>query len=255
MNRDKDGVTHVVGLSGGKDSTALALRLRELHPDVPYNYVCTPTGNELPEMQAHWRRLETLLGQPLIMVPAPSLIDLIRQFEALPNFRQRWCTRIIKLQSYTRFLQAFLPVRSYIGLRADEEDREGFSERGADVLIKTKEERVEQVYPMQEWGWTVDDVWAFLAKRGVEIPARTDCAWCFFQRLGEWFLLWKNHREVWMEGERVETEIGHTFRTPGRDTWPVAMKDMRVRFETGDRPEVSLRMMEKRQNMCRRCTL
>lgn len=53
---------HVVALSGGKDSTAMALRLRELNPDVDYVYVCTPTGNELPEMWEHWRKLGQLLG-------------------------------------------------------------------------------------------------------------------------------------------------------------------------------------------------
>ena len=38
---------HVVGLSGGKDSTALALRLAETSPQ-DYVYLCTPTGDELP---------------------------------------------------------------------------------------------------------------------------------------------------------------------------------------------------------------
>ena len=45
---------HVVALSGGKDSTALALRLAEIEPR-EYIYVCTPTGNEPPEMFAHWK--------------------------------------------------------------------------------------------------------------------------------------------------------------------------------------------------------
>lgn len=40
----------------------MALRLRELNPDVDYVYVCTPTGNELPEMWEHWRKLGQLLG-------------------------------------------------------------------------------------------------------------------------------------------------------------------------------------------------
>ena len=58
-------VTRVVWVSGGKDSTAMALRLAELHPDVPWRYVCTPTRNELPAVHDHWERLGELLGRPL----------------------------------------------------------------------------------------------------------------------------------------------------------------------------------------------
>ncbi len=54
---------HIVALSGGKDSTAMALRLAEIEPR-DYAYVITPTGNELPEMIAHWRKLMDLLGKP-----------------------------------------------------------------------------------------------------------------------------------------------------------------------------------------------
>src|SRR5690606_14856230 len=55
--RDASGIAHVVALSGGKDSTALALRMREVWPELPVVYVCTPTGNELPDMIEHWLRL------------------------------------------------------------------------------------------------------------------------------------------------------------------------------------------------------
>ena len=58
---------HVVALSGGKDSAAMALRLAELEPR-DYTYVCTPTGDELPEMFQHWRGLAERLGKPLVPV-------------------------------------------------------------------------------------------------------------------------------------------------------------------------------------------
>ena len=54
----------VVGLSGGKDSTALALWLVENEPR-EYEFILQSTGNELPPMVEHWERLERMLGQPI----------------------------------------------------------------------------------------------------------------------------------------------------------------------------------------------
>jgi hypothetical protein len=45
-------MTHIISLSGGKDSTAMALRLAEIEP-CDYEYLIAPTGNELPEMFDH----------------------------------------------------------------------------------------------------------------------------------------------------------------------------------------------------------
>ena len=84
---------HVVALSGGKDSTAMALRLAEIEPR-DYIYVCTPTGDEPPAMFEHWRKLGDLLGAPILPIMADTLINLIKRQNALPNWRQRWCTRL-----------------------------------------------------------------------------------------------------------------------------------------------------------------
>jgi hypothetical protein len=114
----------IVALSGGKDSTAMALMLAVFEP-ADYNHVITPTGNELPEMFEHWRKLADLLGRPLMPLMKVSLQGLIRQQRALPNHRARWCTRIIKLDTYYKWLAAQTPCISYVGLRADEESRPG----------------------------------------------------------------------------------------------------------------------------------
>src|SRR6266850_5286122 len=82
---------NIVALSGGKDSTALALRLAEVEPR-QYRYVCTPTGDELPEMMEHWARLERLLGAPIERLGTATLPGLIYQQHALPNVWMRWCT-------------------------------------------------------------------------------------------------------------------------------------------------------------------
>lgn len=219
---------HVVALSGGKDSTAMALRLREIEPR-EYVYVCTPTGNELPEMWAHWRHLGELLGAPVLPVIGGTLRGIIEQQDMIPNFRSRFCTRMLKIEPFAAWLMGLKDeVTSYIGLRADEPEREGGDYmRVPGVTLR---------FPMREWGWSLKDVLQFLDSRAVEIPLRTDCAWCFFQTLGQWYNLWRFHLEIYLEAEEIETERGHTFRSPGRDTWPAALSELRKRFETGDIP-------------------
>src|SRR5579863_9478395 len=127
IQRDTNGTLHVVGLSGGDDSTLLSVLLQEKEPR-PYNYVCTPTGDELPEMFAHWRKLSELLGAPVIPIMAGTLKSVIREQRMLPNFRARFCTRILKIEPYREWLltqAADGPVVSYVGLRADEPGRAG----------------------------------------------------------------------------------------------------------------------------------
>lgn len=248
--RDDNGIAHIVGLSGGKDSTAMSLALREREPR-PYTFVCTPTGDELPEMVAHMVRLEKLLGQPIVRLTNGTLASQIEVNRALPNTFMRWCTRILKLKPFGAFAQLAEPCVAYIGLRADEDDREG-AQPGSDYAPITA--AVRQDFPFQRWGWGIDHVRAFLFKVGVSVPVRTDCARCPYQRLGEWYNLWLHHPEIYASAECDELRWGHTYRSPQRDTWPAGLKELRERFERGDKPERSLKMME-RDGMCRACTL
>lgn len=206
----------------------MALRLVEVEPR-DYVFVCTPTGNEPPEMFAHWRKIGALLGNPLIPVVGGTLAGLIAKQNALPNWRQRWCTRLLKIEPYAAWLSGQGECVSYVGLRFDEEEREG-----GDFLSVPN---VTMDFPLRRWGWGINEVRGYLAERKVEIPKRTDCLLCFFQRLIEWYEFWRDHKEAWSEGERMETEVGHTFRSPGRDTWPASMAGLRARFEAGDVPK------------------
>src|SRR5262245_13292383 len=103
---------YIVALSGGKDSTAMALRMNEVEPR-DYAYICTPTGDESPEMEAHWVKLGEMLGKPLIRLTRThedgrqmTLDSLIEMFNALPNNRQRWCTRMLKIDPTIAFMKA-----------------------------------------------------------------------------------------------------------------------------------------------------
>lgn len=226
---------HVIALSGGKDSTALALRLAEVEPR-DYKYLITPTGNELPEMLAHWEHLEQLLGKPLIRITGGTLLALIDEFDALPNWRQRWCTRRLKIEPCLAYLKREAPAILYVGLRADEDEREGIYSR--DVTCR---------FPLREWGWGLGEVQGYLRERGIKIPERTDCAWCYGQRLPEWRRLLEKHPELYAEAEALEERVGHTFRSPGRDSYPAKLSDLRQRFAQ----QPSLSLWEDDEDDCR----
>ncbi len=243
---------HLVALSGGKDSTAMALRLAELG-EHQYEYVITPTGNELPEMILHWKRLGELLGRPMgVVTSGYSLQGLIRKQNALPNWRQRWCTRMLKIEPFMNHVMKQIAegseVVAYVGLRADENPD---TRKGADYNF----DGINQRFPLREWGWGISEVWDYLEERGVQIPERTDCAACFFQTLPEWWRLWHFHPEQFKEAEELEELTGHTFRSPGRDSWPAALKELRAEFERGHEPKNvrMVRLFDDRPVMCGVC--
>lgn len=242
---------HIVALSGGKDSTAMALRLAETDPETDYEYCITPTGRELPPMVNHWKKLECLLGKPLVRIPAPTLVELIVKYGALPNWRMRWCTRQIKIEPFQLYALTKTPSVCYVGIRADEADaREGTDHTGI--------EGVTQACPMVGWGWGINDVLGYLRSRDAMPPPRTDCDWCFFQRLEEWWLLWRDWPQQWMEGEAMEKLTGHTFRSDGRDSWPASMEGLRKMFEAGYVPKGAAQEklpldISERPTMCAWC--
>ena len=226
----------------------MAVRLAEIEPR-DYHFVITPTGDELPDMLEHWKSLGERFGKPLTVVSAGvSLQGLIRRWGALPNFRQRWCTRVLKIEPFNEWIMAHSPATSYVGLRADEEDRKGIT-LGAGVDVT-------QRFPLREWGWGLSKVQSYLQEKDIKIPARTDCARCYHQQIGEWFDLHEKHPDIYADAEKEEAATGHTFRSPGRDTWPAELVQLRGEFESGRIP-LARRQRElfDRPTMCRVCSL
>ena len=241
-----------LAFSGGKDSTAMALRMAELGED--FVNLFNAVGNELPDLLSHVARVAVLSGRRLeVTNPGKSLISLIRHYQSLPNQNMRWCTRQLKIEPTKAWLLSHPGATLCVGLRADE------PERGASALYG---ESVTYRCPLQEWGWGEREVWAYLDSKGVTVPDRTDCALCYDQRISEWFRLWKEHPAMYALGEELEALTGHTFRSETRDSWPAALKDLRGEFERGRRvpgilalPLFDSYAVAPPRKRCRVCTL
>ena len=64
---------HVLGISGGKDSAALAIYLHDKYPHIDFTYYYTDTGKELDETYQLLENIETYLGKKIMnLVPFPS---------------------------------------------------------------------------------------------------------------------------------------------------------------------------------------
>lgn len=204
-----ESVRHVCGISGGKDSTALAIYMRDRVPDMEY-FFCD-TGAELKETYEYIDRVEVYLGKPVQrLTPERDFDHWLQIFgNYLPSSRMRWCTRKLKIEPFEKFVGTD-KVISYVGIRADE-DREGY--------ISTKP-NITPMFPFREDGIRLNDVYRILEESGLGIPkyyewrSRSGCYFCFFQRKAEWAGLKERHPEDFERAkayEKLDTITGERF--------------------------------------------
>ena len=180
---------HVLGLSGGRDSAALAVYMRQHHPELEIEYFFTDTGKELPEVYEYLGRLEGFLGQPILRLNPDRDFDFwLKQYnDFLPSPQTRWCTRQLKLRPFERWLRPMLEegttIYSYVAIRSDEEYREGYSSKHDSLIVKL---------PFKEAGVDKSGVLEILDGAGLGLPkyyswrTRSGCTFCFFQQKIEW---------------------------------------------------------------------
>lgn len=200
-------VKHVLGLSGGKDSAALAVFMKQHHFTLPIQYFFTDTGKELPEVYEFLGRLEGFLGTEIKRLNPDRDFDFwLRQYgNFLPSPQVRWCTRQLKLLPFRRWIQPWLDagdtVVSYVAIRADEDHREGFM---------SKHEKLEIKMPFRESCVDKEGVLDLLQACGLGLPqyykwrSRSGCTFCFFQQKIEWVRLMRVHPEAFQEAKTYE---------------------------------------------------
>lgn len=195
-------VRHVLGISGGKDSSALAIHLRDRIPQMEY-FFCD-TGSELPETYDFLLRLEAALGKPIARLNAERNFDHWLQVYqgALPSPQMRWCTKNLKIKPLEAWLGEDQAV-SYVAIRADE-NRLGY--------ISTKP-NITTVFPFRDDGIDKDGVMRILDESGVGLPdyyewrTRSGCYFCFFQRKHEWIGLADRHPDLFEQAVAYEEKI------------------------------------------------
>ncbi len=152
---------HVIGISGGKDSAALAIHLRDKYPQLDLIYYFCDTGKELDETYQLIDRLEGYLGKQITKLEADEAVQSGKNpFDFyynsyrgyLPSNVARWCTKKMKLDPFEKFV-GDAPTVSYVGIRGDE-DREGY--------ISTKS-NIQSIFPFRRNIWSEEIIKSVLA--------------------------------------------------------------------------------------------
>lgn len=208
-----DKEKHVLGLSGGRDSAALAVYMRDNRPELSIDYFFTDTGKELPEVYEYLSRLEGYLGKQILRINPDRDFDfwLMQNKNFLPSPKARWCTIQMKLRPFEQWIKPLLEdgykIYSYVAIRSDEQYREGYQSRHDNLIVRL---------PLKDVGIDKSGVISILEHSGLGMPkyyewrSRSGCTFCFFQRKIEWVNLMEKHPEAFKEAKAYEkTAVEH----------------------------------------------
>jgi 3'-phosphoadenosine 5'-phosphosulfate sulfotransferase (PAPS reductase)/FAD synthetase len=232
-------VRHILSLSGGKDSTALAILMKDRVQGM--EYVFCDTKKELPETYEYLDKLEAFLGKKIVRIADDRGFDHWLKLKSslrngtdedaeqrpfLPSSRIRWCTEYLKIKPFEKYVGND-EIMLYVGIRADE-NRTAYVSRKPN--IKT-------VLPFIEMDIDLNGVHKLLEESGVGLPTyyswrtRSGCYFCFFQRRAEWVGLLEHHPDLYelaKQYEKIDPEGGESYTWSQRESLEDLSKPERV---------------------------
>lgn len=202
---------YIVSFSGGKDSTAMLLRLIETNAPIDEVLHCD-TGLEFPDMYDHIEKIKEVVKEKgikyttlkstldfeylLLKQPIKSKKGTIKIGWGWPTSRKRWCTGILKtrlLTAYKKELKKKYNIFDYVGLASDEQKR----------LQRKHNQAPEKVYPLAMWGWKESDCLEYCYSMGYDwnglytVFSRVSCWCCPLQSFDHLYKLWLNYPVLW----------------------------------------------------------
>ena len=160
-------IKQLLGISGGKDSAALALYMQSNYPELDVEYYTCDTGKELTETYELIGRLESALGKEVVKYNSfdESKVAIDNPFDHflasyghfLPSSGQRWCTQKMKLEPFEKNV-GDEPTISYVGIRGDE-NREGYI---------SKRENIQTIFPFRKNIWSSDVIKIAFSKQHID---------------------------------------------------------------------------------------
>lgn len=197
-----DKVLYHLGISGGKDSTALLLwAVHESGlPRERIRATFCDTGNEAEQTYAHVRLLSETVFPVEWIKPELDFYELAAKKGCFPSARRRFCTQELKIEPTQKHIAGLMKdgwdVIALSGVRAAESaQRATLPERGW-----------EKAFDCEVWrpllSWKLADVWAIHERYGFHQnplykmgARRVGCLPCVMSRKKEIFMVGRNFAE------------------------------------------------------------
>lgn len=215
----------IVSLSGGKDSTAMLIKMLEYGEPISEVVYCDTTV-EFPQMYEHLNLLERNTGINIVHLQDNHtyeyyLSEHVRTKGKLKGakgygfsgFGSRWCTNLLKKDVFNRYVKdkygSINNVTICIGIAIDEPKRIK-TELVAKKLVR---------YPLVEYGITEDAALKICLDRGYNWGGlynkfkRVSCWCCPLQSLSDLRILYTDFPELWAKLKEFQKLSIHPFRT------------------------------------------
>lgn len=233
---------HIISFSGGKDSTALLLKMLEKGMMIDEIVFCD-TGVEFPQMYKHIDKVGRLIKRPITKLKSPYTFEYL-MFEYVkkkgkkkgsrgyswPDFRVRWCTYYFKRRLWQNHIGKYKghTVIEYHGITLDEAHRTNRNKDGRNIK-----------YPLVDWGMTGKDCLDFCYKAGFDWDGlykklnRVSCYLCPLQRLSELKVIYKDFPELWQRILWLDLRSIKQFGLKFRNDYSIL--DLEEKFDIEDR--------------------
>lgn len=211
---------HIVNFSGGKDSTAMLIRMvEEKMPidDIVFIKVMATDkiGADFPEMYDYIEKVESYIDRKITIVPSILNFDDVfhRKYQTgkragtiygFPLTIGSWCNDRLKMKTIRNHYKRYGKHMNYIGIAADEQKR----------LLRLKPDCCA---PLAKWGMTENDCINFLKERDLLNPlydkfCRLGCWFCVKQNLNSLRVLRRDYPKYWQMLLQWDAESPRSFR-------------------------------------------
>lgn len=200
---------YVVNFSGGKDSTAMLLKLIENNAPID-DIIYVDTGLDFPETYLHLLDVEKYISRSItVLKPKKSFEELIELYRnkkyCFPSVNARWCNSTLKMQpiqEYRKYHQ-YENIIDYIGIAIDEPKRVHHNPN--------------IIYPLLQYNMTEKDCLNYCNEKGFNFydfyskHTRMGCWCCPLQNHRDKEILRYEYPELWNTIKEWEKKYRRTY--------------------------------------------